>query len=168
MTTYQLLAIARDARLEGRLDAYEQVLGEIGIDAQYVKFRARQEAYTPMWLTPFARLEQAPTPEDREEAEEDNRRERQRCIVGNWQLADRKWWDPSTTVSYDSILREHYTADTVARFAPISSPLLAMLPREQASGGSFFQAMRRESEAAIENLRVGLAQSLFGKLGDDS
>jgi hypothetical protein len=45
VTTYQLLQIARDARLLGRHNEYEAVLQEIGANVEYRRLKCRQRAH---------------------------------------------------------------------------------------------------------------------------
>jgi hypothetical protein len=92
-STYQLLAILRDARIEGRDADVVAVLDEIGVDVEpgaLACIRASWPATRPHLMRQWL-IDQAPDADALAEALEANRMERLRCIVDQFRCERMEW-----------------------------------------------------------------------------
>ncbi len=105
-STYQLLTILRDARIEGRDADVAAVLEEIGAHSHRLKCSAAWPASRPhpagQWL-----IDQAPDDDALAEVLEANRMERQRCIVDQIRC-ERMEWIGRRPVTLQDIYKQRY------------------------------------------------------------
>lgn len=142
--TWDVLQIARDARLSGLHDVEAELLAEAAPDFEIGRCSARRPC------PKFILDEHADEYEDREPIAEQVIAARRRIDSQDW-LA---WYTPRKLGSFDALMREMYTPAAVEHMAFRPNPAYGMLRRERDGDG--FEARIRSYANIIQPVSYGV------------
>lgn len=120
--TWDALQVARDARLWGATAWCEQILSEVAPDFAYMN-RTHRRVVVRFWFDDGVDEYDDPYEVPTEAEQRAAWRERVRSI--DWL----SWWNPTTTSSVSSMLKEIYSENRITEMAMAPNPLLSFLRR---------------------------------------